>query len=123
MNRPLREKPVATLEGLLERLYCEWGSNKFSPVLHAPGLEHCAWVEENFEHRHMTTSTSQTDVEGSVFREAQAGGYIVGEPMWGGRSTIDFVITPLGVDRYEELRDERLAAKKWAEENWIQGCS
>ena len=110
--RLLNEKPVTTLEGLLERLYCEWGSNKFGPVLHHLGPGQGTWVEENYEHRHMTTSSDHTDVDENVYLYARVNGYIIGEPVWGGRSTIHFVITRLGVDKYEQLRAERLVKEE-----------
>ena len=108
----LREKPVTTLEGLLERMNIGWGSNKIAAVLHHLLSPTQTWVCEVYEHRHMTTSDDSTDVLEAVFIEAREHGYIIGKPLWGSRSTSEFVITPQGTNKYNQLKDERFAKEK-----------
>lgn len=113
----LREKPISTLEGLLERMYTEWESNKFSAVLHYLGPGESIWVAEAYEHRHMSTSEDDTDVAEPVFLEALNNGYICGILRPGYISRIHFQITELGEKKYLQLKAERLSKEITEAEN------
>lgn len=107
----LDEKPVVTLEGLLERLYFHWDSRKCTAELHFFPDSNTCWVHEVWAGREYEGTEEATEVDRTVVQEARAEGYIVGKPKCGYTSKIDFIISEVGIKKYVALEKERESQK------------
>lgn len=107
----LRESPVVTLEGLLERLYFPWSSRKCTAELHYLPNSALCWVHEVWAGRESEGTEEATEVNEAVVVDALHQELIVGRPKWGHTSKVQFILSELGRKTYEKLRSDREASK------------